>query len=131
MLKNILIKKNSISSLGGAVLGLVHCIFWGSQFPMTVERNLWRISALGVAVSAILVCLWYVIGYITHIMTSMKAFMEECTVNKLITMIPVTITIGIYIVACYYLILEAFLALRSLPPSALETVQWSNFLPHV
>ncbi|KAF8998935.1 hypothetical protein BDQ17DRAFT_1328541 [Cyathus striatus] len=57
MLKTILIKQNSISSLGGAVLGLVHCISWGSQFPTTVERNLWRISALAVAVSAILAIL--------------------------------------------------------------------------
>ncbi|KAF8998949.1 hypothetical protein BDQ17DRAFT_1247029 [Cyathus striatus] len=131
MLVNVLIKQSSISSLGGAVLGLVHCISWGSQFPTTVERNLWRISALVLAASAALVCLWYVIGHTIHIMTSTKPYTEVSMVIALVAVIPVTITVGIYVVARYYLIFEAFFALRSLPPSALETVQWSNFIPHI
>ncbi|KAF8998938.1 hypothetical protein BDQ17DRAFT_1543830 [Cyathus striatus] len=128
-LENFVIKQNSISSLGGAVLGLVHCISWGSQFPTTVERNLWQISSLALVASAAFICLWYVIGYTIHIMTSTKPIWESFILG--VTLIPVTITIGIYVLVRYYLIFEAFFTLRSLPPSALETVQWSNFIPHI
>ncbi|KAF8998945.1 hypothetical protein BDQ17DRAFT_1283009 [Cyathus striatus] len=126
---NYVIKQNSISSLGGAILGLVHCISWSSQFPTTVEKNLWRISALALGASPVLVCFCIITDDMASTMISKSRPVLSAIAP--IAGISCIITICVYVAARYYLILEAFLALRSLPPSALETVQWSNFLPHI
>ena len=45
--------------------------------------------------------------------------------------IPITITGFVYALARAYILMECVVALRVLPPGAYETVNWSNFLPHV
>ncbi|KAF8978151.1 hypothetical protein BDQ17DRAFT_1211969, partial [Cyathus striatus] len=115
--------------LGGAVLGLVHCISWTSQFPTTAESIMWRIAASAIAVSPALICFWFVFGqFLDNLMTTDTIWEWP---KYLVIGIPVIFTVMVYVAARYYLIVEAFLVLRALPPSALQTVQWSNFLPHI
>ena len=37
----------------------------------------------------------------------------------------------LYIIVRAYMIVEVFLSLRALPPSAFQSVQWSSLIPHV
>ena len=45
-------------------------------------------------------------------------------------LLPVTCFAVVYCFACAYVLLEDFVNLRSLPPSAFQTVQWSAIIPH-
>lgn len=45
--------------------------------------------------------------------------------------IPITVAGIVYFIARAYILLECFVALRSLPSSAYESVNWSMFIPHV
>ena len=45
-------------------------------------------------------------------------------------LIPVTLSAATYCLARGYIIIESFISLRGLPPSAYESVSWSEFLPH-
>ena len=46
---------------------------------------------------------------------------------EFIAMNPVTFT---YALARAYICVEVFVSLRSLPPKAFDSVQWSDFIPH-
>ena len=46
------------------------------------------------------------------------------------TLIPVTLFGGVYLFARGYVIIEGFINLRALPPSAYESIDWSVFIPH-
>lgn len=45
-------------------------------------------------------------------------------------LIPITVAGACYCIARAYILLEDFINLRALPPSAYDTVNWSGFLPH-
>ncbi|KAF8998930.1 hypothetical protein BDQ17DRAFT_1247125, partial [Cyathus striatus] len=115
-----MIKVTFIPSLCGALFGLVHCFAWNSHFSTVVEKHLWQASALGIAASPTLICL-LLAGH--DLIYRNEVQYPASILSFIFTMI--------YVASRYYLILKALLGLRSLPPSALETVQWSNFFPHV
>ena len=46
------------------------------------------------------------------------------------TIIPVTLFGGIYMFARGYVIIEGFINLRALPPSAYQSIDWNVFIPH-
>ena len=48
----------------------------------------------------------------------------------LAALLPVIFCSAVYIISRAYIILESFIDLRALPPSAYQTVAWSAFIPH-
>ena len=46
------------------------------------------------------------------------------------TLVPVTLAGAIYTFARTFIIIEGFVALRALPPSTYQSVDWTAFLPH-
>ncbi|KAF9008085.1 hypothetical protein BDQ17DRAFT_1539777 [Cyathus striatus] len=108
----------TISVPFAAIFGLIHCIAWNAHFPSTVERFLWRISSISVSVALIISAgMWKLIS-LGH-------------ARPLPTIVFFRIPLIIYAVARYYLLIEAIIAFRALPPSALQSMDWSNFLPHI
>jgi hypothetical protein len=117
----------------------IHLIGWKFVFPTTVEQQFWR-SATVILLGS---CVSY--GLLLMIVTwQLPVFCRLFGVSgannavELFDLLPwwlrylVAATwVWSYATARPYLIVEAFISLRALPLAAYESVNWSNFLPHV
>lgn len=134
-----------VRTTGGLIMGTVlwaasiafsavHIAAWNAGFPTEAEAWLWRFSSMFIGFSGLLwaflhvmaelsATLWWtwydvVIGEASQILTML--------VTALCSMCGV-----IYILARAYLVVEAFVELRSLPTMAYAIPQWSVSIPHV
>ncbi len=111
----------------GALFGGVHCIEWTSSgfFESSLERLLWKISSLLVAIVPVILAFEvFSLSSITRIRKYIR-WIIPCI------MIASRIFIFIYICARVYLLVDMFLSLRSLPPGALEEIDWTRYIPHI
>ncbi|KAK7447735.1 hypothetical protein VKT23_013991 [Stygiomarasmius scandens] len=102
--------------------GAIHCIPWSFKFPTPVERTIWRICALGVTLLPIL-------GILVIVLDELGAFpniLEYVVAFTTLWILPL-----LYMAARIILIVVALMELRSLPPDAYSTVNWTNLLPHI
>jgi hypothetical protein len=98
-----------------AVYGGIHAAAWDSHFPSLQERIIWRVAACSVIGGSVF--MWGPMAF------------EESEVSwlgvvSLIAIIP-------FAFGRLYLLVEAFISVRSLPVGAYETANWVNFLPHI
>ncbi|KAK7024469.1 hypothetical protein VNI00_016266 [Paramarasmius palmivorus] len=105
-----------------ALFGAIHCVPWVFQFPTHTEQLLWRISAVAVAVA--LVAMGLVHGF-NEKLNKAPGWIQ------FIAMIIMLIPCLAYAVFRVSLLVIAFTALRALPSSAYQTVQWTTFIPHI
>ncbi|EMD31010.1 hypothetical protein CERSUDRAFT_100806 [Gelatoporia subvermispora B] len=107
-----------------AIFGVWHCIAWNSYFPTNVEHLLWRIASI---ISALLAIPFFVSDKISgHQFMLFNLDLTTWTI-KLIE----PIGYSMYIFARGFLLLEMFLSLRRMPDTVFQTVQWTNFIPHI
>ncbi|KAJ7030797.1 hypothetical protein C8F04DRAFT_1112522, partial [Mycena alexandri] len=115
----------------GTLFGAIHCIGWSFTFPSHTDVVLWRIScALMVAVPLYI----SISGWILwrpmdrHFLEDFKWFLWF-----LYGLLICFLILGavLYISARVVTLTLAFTTLRSLPPAAYETVQWTTFIPHI
>ncbi|KAL9620579.1 MAG: hypothetical protein Q9160_004940 [Pyrenula sp. 1 TL-2023] len=111
------------------IFGAVHCLAWNLHFPTTVERLLWRISA-------VLTALMPLLSYVTVLTlrwASFKSFpgcIRHLLASENMTPCVMYIFWLLYILARIYIVLEALRSLAFLAPETyLET--WSVNLPHI
>ncbi|KAF7971482.1 hypothetical protein HWV62_21004 [Athelia sp. TMB] len=100
--------------------GAVHCIAWFYPFASHAELLLWRISAIAIiAVPA---------GILLTILLSRGG-----SIDAVRAMFPVSVFTGapLYICARIILFIFAFTTLASLPRAIYQTVQWTQFIPHI
>lgn len=114
------------SSIAGALFGAIHCLAWNFSFPSRVEQVMWITVSLGV-VGSCAVTLLYVLCFgpwIGHLFQ----------VNRVLfylSITPFAMASIVYPVARITLLVLAITSLRSLPPSALDTIDWVEFAPHI
>ena len=103
------------------VFGGIHCIAWLFAFPSPTEQRLWRISSMAITGLPLLVAgIWFI--------------RRKFDINN-----PIQATLGItiillsllYPISRILLLVLCLSTLRSLPPSAYQTVQWTTFLLHL
>ncbi len=128
----------------GSLFGALHFSAWSFYFPSQTEIMLWRFSSMAVLIGLFLGAHFSVILLIAEWVdpegTSKrvkkllraredeKAWMVHLSYISRFMMVAGTIS---YIVARIMLIILAFLQLRSLPPLAFCTVQWTSYIPHI
>ncbi len=133
------------------VYGALHFIGWNFSFPTHTERILWRASCITIIATTIifLACETYQDGHrlgrweewyakifqserrqTSRVDTLEKARRQAVFIPmwEVVLMTPMTV---IYTLARSYIVVEVFVSLRSLPLGAFDSVQWSNFIPHV
>ena len=116
----------SVSSGSGMVLvtmvfGAIHCIAWSFAFPSQTEQLLWRISSIAIT------------GIPLVFMGTLFIFLKINDDHPVWTILLITLLLLLllYPVSRILLLVLSLSTLRSLPPSAYQTVQWTTFLPHV
>jgi len=114
-----------VSFFASTCFGLIHLSAWEYSFPTDLEKKLWRISAMVAICDPIL---------IVGLMFPTKCMTTIRTKGPLITCFAVVLCIVItlsYVIARITLIGIMFSSLRSLSPSAHETVPWTELFPHL
>ncbi|KAK0508905.1 hypothetical protein JMJ35_008276 [Cladonia borealis] len=129
----------------------LHFIAWKFFFPTHTERILWHVGCIVIVATTFifLACETYQDGHRlgrwqrwylklfpknpVHLarvdtMEKRRREMEFVPFWEVVIMSPVTM---VYTLARTYIIVEVFVSLRSLPSGAFNSVNWSNFIPHV
>ena len=95
--------------------GGIHCIAWSFAFPSQPEQLLWRISSMVITGFPLALV---GVGFVGQ-------WLHEVFITLLVLLVV------LYPVSRIVLLVLSLSTLRSLPPSAYQTVQWTTFLPHV
>jgi hypothetical protein len=136
-----------------ALYGGLHALAWHAEYPTAAERAFWRISTLVIAVSGalagplFLLNVWFerqkpkpMTQEATEIFTTVNDVEFQPSRWELpdgtfalkvmiLYLLLIVIVIG-YSLARVYIVLEAFMSLRSLPAGAFKTPNWTNLLLH-
>ncbi|KIM75922.1 hypothetical protein PILCRDRAFT_41284, partial [Piloderma croceum F 1598] len=135
-------KAGLVTATIAVIFGGIHCIAWSSQFPSPEEKILWRTAALFLTClpGVLLVSTLYIRGdgpgkvdmaeWVAKHMDGEHANKPLSLRVKVVILLVVVIVI-VYILARAVVLSLAFTSLRSLPPSAYQTVHWTTFLPHI
>ncbi|ESK86847.1 hypothetical protein Moror_3460 [Moniliophthora roreri MCA 2997] len=116
--------------------GALHCIAWSFNFPTEAEQLQWWIMSILVAVLPLSAGPIHVMGRykdkVDEFINSLSKWPGFLVIMKDILVGTSGLILGIlYTMARIWLIVLALMALRDLPPSAYQAVQWLNFIPHI
>lgn len=116
----------------------IHVAGWNYSFPTVAELYIWRCSS---ATMFVVLFLWGLVEVLAvkpgfdFTITLLGIWEKQNTKNTLFRNWgvdgPATICASLYFVARTVLIAETFTSMRLMPSAVYETVQWTNFLPHV
>ncbi|TDL14490.1 hypothetical protein BD410DRAFT_845987 [Rickenella mellea] len=124
----------SILLPSAAVIGAIHGIAWSFQFPSQSKEILWRTCYLIITFLPVsLVSFAKLAAVFADVLDrrgGVAAYVSRIFAIGL-AVVAVAVFPIIYIVARVILLVEAFVLLKSLPPGAFQTVQWTTFIPHV
>ncbi|KAH6913510.1 hypothetical protein BKA70DRAFT_1421777 [Coprinopsis sp. MPI-PUGE-AT-0042] len=120
--------------------GAAHCIAWAFSRLTPPETLLWRICALLICLAPIGSCLTFLVAtWYAWLLVASAHWRPFGSVKTLIMRVLapfhnnvfVPVLLPLYLVARLVLIGLAFVQLRRLSRDAHQTVEWSDFLPHI
>ena len=127
------LKKKALPVTGVLILstiyGGLHLAMWNSHFPTIIEMWLWRGSSVLVCVN---------IFSVFFFVASIEGWDEprlgharlEVLWLGLLTFLSTLVEI-VFVFGRTFLVLEAFISLRSQPPSAYQQPAWTQYIPHI
>lgn len=121
----------STSAIAGAVFGAIHCLAWHFSFPSHAEQVIWRSASLGVVVSCFVT---FQTAFFWDAANSggIGGFWEFVEQTLVLLGVPLCFLASIaYPVARIALLILSITSLRSLPPSAFDTIDWVELVPHI
>lgn len=130
--------------------GGVHAVAWNDYFPSEMERHLWHISSIYVTASGLL---WLALKATRNGLSWIRESYFKgqsdrigplppsrpwigyfvTPLGAIAVMIPVYLIAAascVYVAARLYLVLEAFISLRDVPPDVYSTPEWTRYLIH-
>ena len=117
----------NVSMISGAILvamafGGIHCAAWSFQFPSHEEQLLWKISSISITGVPLAMVGITIVSDIDSAHKNLFNIIIQAAGILIILLYPLSRIL---------LLVLSLTTLRSLPPSAYQTVQWTTFLPHV
>lgn len=130
--------------------GGIHAAAWRDHFPTLIEKRLWRVSCI--YISSLGVATWPIVAGLhaleTAYLKGSRAWQPEPMWRDFIRSFSpgshqyrrylfypgaILLAMGVlgYLAARVYLVVEAFISLRSVPASAYHTPDWTQYLPHL
>ncbi|KAF8644492.1 hypothetical protein AX16_008432 [Volvariella volvacea WC 439] len=119
-----------LSSLIGVLFGVIHLFGWDFPFSTNAERILWRTSSAIVAIEPTLFVCAFVLSRVDDMQLRWVGAVIGRTLDG-VGFIATMIGPVVYIFARIALLVQPLFALRDLPPTALQNVQWSDYIPHI
>lgn len=120
----------TISPVAGSLFGAIHCLVWHFRFPSHMEQVMWRTASLGI-VGSCAVAFQTVLCYDTQEDNPEGFWKSIVFFLWAFSFLLSCLAPFVYAFARITLLVLAFTLLRSLPPSALDTVDWLEFVPHI
>jgi hypothetical protein len=134
-------------------VGALHCVAWNFSFPSKGEEKAWKICSVAITAIPIIFSLMTIPGIVAHpgeddddmprqVESGWKSYLKAplralvaCFgsipgIGAISFLFGILMIIG-YCIARFVLLVIAFSSLRSLPPSTLQDVPWSDFIPHI
>lgn len=131
---------------GGLVAALTICMFygaahataWGFVFPTDVERLLWRIACIDTIAGVIsLLAVFSVVVFFHehgHKLLLKSFFTREPGIMPLLYRFVILIGLlnfPFFVLSRIYIITETFISLRHVQLGVYQTVQWTEYIPHL
>ncbi|KAF4591287.1 hypothetical protein EYR40_009890 [Pleurotus pulmonarius] len=116
----------ALCGISSSLFGAIHCLAWHSAFPSAAESLLWRASSISVTVIPIF---WFSLSVVFLYLPFKRYGLGDWSPYGL--RILTAMALCMYFLARLLLIVEAFVLLRDLPPSAYQVVNWTTFIPHI
>lgn len=116
------------STMAGAVFGVVHCLAWNFSFPSRPEQLMWRAASLGIITSCATAFHTTISWHGLNIEGGLCVLLN---VFAYLGMLLCFLAALVYPLARIILLVLAVTSLRSLPPSAFDTVDWVEIVPHI
>lgn len=129
----------------GTIFGAIHCIAWSFEFPSAVEKWMWKGAAMGILILPSLIAANYLLSNWLHsppfLGLHFTQFNFTVSLSGLCLLagrfleatssIRLSVLFGLYIVSRTILLILPLIELRSLPPSAFQSIDWTGFIPHI
>ncbi|TFK58940.1 hypothetical protein BDN72DRAFT_851528 [Pluteus cervinus] len=113
------------------IFGAIHFISWHYAFPTHAQLLLWRISSVVLVAEPFCLALEAVLNWITD--DSSLGTWKEAVASILLIFFSPSIVLGpiVYILARMAILIISFLTLRNPPSTALQTISWTTYIPHL
>ncbi|KAF8969315.1 hypothetical protein BDZ97DRAFT_1915280 [Flammula alnicola] len=106
------------------LFGSMHLIAWSFDFPSPTEQLLWRSSALVITAEPA----WFALSVLLDSFAKLNdKFMSVLWPFH----IPAFVGAPLYVIARIFLLIEAFLSLRTQPLAAYQSIEWTSVIPHL
>ncbi|KAK0499262.1 hypothetical protein EDD18DRAFT_1283203 [Armillaria luteobubalina] len=129
----------------GVLFGAIHCAAWSFSFPSYAEMMLWRFSSVAVLIGLVGPLLPFIDGFRKAVAwihedawnniksTAKRHLLLVSFIVILVIFLAMMLLFGLFVYTAGRLILIvlAFMELRSLQLSSLDTVQWTTYMPHI
>jgi hypothetical protein len=116
-------------ALAGFLYGGIHLAAWQTRFKTKAEGQMWKISAITLAVSGPLGIPVVIFERVWRAPRRLNT--ERFMVCMVLTCMTPLFAAGLYIFARVYLIVESFLNLAYLEESTFVVPNWLQYMPHI
>ena len=116
-----------------AINGAIHLSAWTFEFPTLIEKFVWKIACLDIAVP---LPVFLIVGIAREnrmfgVGEGENGLMAELTLLSWVEVLFLVLNAPVTVVARIFLVVESFVSLRHVPIGVYASVPWSDWLPHI